>query len=163
MSLTSFPPATGKNPVGWVRVFIAAKSDVKTIPPATSGDVSSAITMETGKVFIDFPFDDEAGSFCSMEQPEAEGTTGYKYNFTMFYAANTAAAKAALDALDGVYCIIIGQRSDGSKEILGDTDRGIRLYIAREEAKGSRAGYPLTGSVIMDHLLYTYSNGTIPT
>lgn len=164
MSLSAFPAHTGQNSSsGYAKVWLAAKEDVQTIPAAASGDVATAITMTTGKVFTVFPFDEEVGAYLSTEGLDAEGTTDDTYTFTAFYRANSAAARAALDALDGVYCIIIGERMDGVKEIIGDTDRGIRLKRTGENAKGGRVGTMFTGTQTYNHLPYTYSDGTIAT
>ncbi len=163
MSLIPFPVSNGKNHPGYIEVFLCAKEDVSSIPAATNGDVASAIQMETAKVFTPFPLDEEVGGFLSIEEPEAEGSTGYMYTVSLFYRGNSAAARSALDTLDGVYLVIIGRRPDGVLEIIGDPQRGIRLRINKEDAgkAGNRVGNLLQGSMDFTHLPYTYSDGTI--
>lgn len=153
----------GKNAPGYKRVWLTPEADVASIPAASSGDVATAITMESTKVFYPLPLDPEAGAFLSIEEPEAEGSTGYVYNFSSFLAGQAAAQRAAVESWDGVYCIIVAERMDGVKEIIGEPDRGIRLRINLENAgqPGSRVGLSLQGSMSYDHLPYEYSDGTV--
>lgn len=164
-TVAAIPLIEGKNGNGWKKMYICPRVDVSAIPAASSGDVASAITMVTDKVFYEVPVDPEAGAFWATTQPEAEGTTGDELTITAFIAGDSAAQRAALDQWDGVYCIVIGQRKDGTYEIIGDTDRGIRLRRNKEDAgkSGSRNGYNLVGVMDFENLPYTYSDGTIAT
>jgi len=161
--VSPIPRVEGKNPNGYKRVWAAPEVDVTTIPDATDGDVASAITMEMTKVFHPLPIDPEAGAFLTAETPEAEGSTGFQYNFTAFLAGKSAAQRAAVDTFDGVYCILIAERMDGTYEIIGEVGRGIRLRFSLEDAgqPGSRSGLAVQGSMSYNHLPYEYSDGTI--
>lgn len=153
----------GKNPNGWKKMWLAPRVDVSAIPAASAGDVASAITMVTSKVFFPIPIDPEGETFWTTEEPESPGGTGDVLTLNAFIAGDSAARRAALDTWDGVYCIAIGQRKDGVYEIIGDVDTGIRMRRSKVDAgaPGNPSGYNLVGTIEVNHLPYTYSDGTI--
>jgi hypothetical protein len=162
-TVTPIPLLEGKNAPGYRKVYICPASDVSAIAAAVAGDVATAITMVATKTFAVLPIDPEAGAFLTIEQPEAEGSTGYMYTFTAFLAGQSAAQRAAIDSYDGVYCLLIGQRANGTLEIIGEVGRGMRLRPAFENAgkAGNRVGIALVGSMDYPNLPYEYSDGTI--
>lgn len=164
-TVTAIPLIEGKNHPGWKKLYAAPAVDVETIPAPSSGDVATAITMVSTKVFTELPIDPEAGAFLATEEPEAEGSTGDMYTVTAFLAGQSAAQRAAAESWDGVYCILIGIRHDDVAEIIGEVGRGIRLRRNFENAgkAGSRVGLALQGSMDYSHLPYEYSDGTIAT
>lgn len=161
-TVSTIPRQEGKNHPGYRRLYATPAVDVSAIPAASAGDVATAITMVTSKVFYEIPLDPEAGAFLSTEGATAEGTTGDKYTLTAFLAGKSAAQRAAADTWDGVYSILIGERMDGVKEILGEVGRGMRCTRNMEEGKDARSGIMLTWTMDYDHLPYEYSDGTIP-
>lgn len=160
-TVSTIPRKEGKNHVGYRRLYATPAVDVDTIPAASSGDVATAITMITDKVFHEIPLDPEAGAFLNTEGSTAEGTTGDQYTVTAFLAGKSAAQRAAADEWDGVYSILVGERMDGVKEIIGEVGRGLRCTRNMEESKGGRSGIMLTWTMDFDHLPYEYSDGTI--
>lgn len=164
-TVSAIPKQEGKNHTGYKKLYACPEVDVSAIPAASTGDVASAITMVTAKVFYELPIDPEAGAFLTTEEPEAEGSTGDMYTVTAFLAGQSAAQRAAAESWDGVYCILIGERMDGVHEIIGEVGRGIRLRRNFENAgkPGSRVGLALQGSMDFTHLPYEYSDGTIAT
>jgi hypothetical protein len=165
VTLSAIPRKEGKNAPGYRKLYFTHDKAVDIIPEATGMDVATAITMVLGEIFYDLGFDAEAGAFLTVEEPESEGSTGYNYTLQGFIAGDTAAIRAAIEALDGNPCIFIGEKKDGAMDIIGEIGRGIRLRFNKEDAgrSGSRVGYAFTGTLDYDHLPYTYSDGTVPT
>lgn len=155
----------GKNSPGYKKLYAIYDQDIETIPAASSMDVGSAVTLASMKIWKEIVFDHESGCFLTIEEPESEGGTGYTYTLQGFIAGDTAAIRTAVETFDGVPCVFIGEKLDGTLDIIGETDKGIRLRFNKEDAgrAGNRIGYAFSGSMDYDHLPYTYSDGTITT
>lgn len=165
VTLSAIPRKEGKSAPGYRKLYFAYDQDVETIPAATAMDVATPITMVLSKIFYALGFDAEAGAFLTVEEPEAEGSTGYNYTLQGFIAGDTAEIRAAIEALDGNPCIFIGEKKDGVMDIIGEVGRGIRLRFNKEDAgkAGTRVGYAFSGVMDYNHLPYTYSDGTVTT
>ena len=162
ISLNTISSVQAKNATGYKRLYITAVENVAAIAAHSAHVISSDITMVTDQVFYKVLPDGEGGAWLSIEEPEAEGTTGYLYTLNVFIAGDTAALKDDIDAIDGVDLIVLGEKKDGVIELIGEIDRGIRLRINKEDGAkpGTRKGYLLTGQQDFNNLPYEYS-GTI--
>lgn len=162
MPLQSFPTSTGKpSSTGYAQVFAIETEELDTIPAAVNMDIAAPITTVAGAVWTNLPFDTDAGAFLSTEEPDLAGTTDHVYTLTFFYPGRTSPLRVALNDFDGKYCTFIGVYPDGTREVIGDAKRGMRLLMNGENAKGSRVGYALTGKQTYGHLPYSYTDGTI--
>ncbi len=167
VSLGNISRSDSKNTPGYSELYAAYEKDVSAIPAAASGDVASAITMVTGKVFNKIEFDHENGCFSMTEEQEGDGQYGqFRTTLQGHIAGNNATLKNAIDAYIGVPCVFIGKRKeDGVYEILGEVGSGIVLKFKQNTSgrAGNLSGWDFTGNQDYNHLPYDYSDGTITT
>lgn len=167
VSLGNITRTDSKNTPGYSELYAAYEKEVSAIPAAASGDVATAITMVTDKVFNKIEFDHENGCFSMTEEQDGDGQYGqFRTTLQGHIAGNNAALKASIDAFVGVPCIFIGKRKeDGEYEILGEVGCGIVLKFKQNTAgrAGNISGWDFTGNQDYNHLPYDYSDGTIAT
>lgn len=164
-NLSNIPRNSGKNPTGYKTLYVTPIENVTAIPAATDYVVGTDFTLTAGSIFSEIQFDTEGGAFLTIATPDANGTTGYNYTLTAFVAGNTAAQKAAIDGMDGVYLAIIGVTKDNKNEILFEVGRGMRLMPAKEDAAraGGRRGYALVGNMDFNGLPLEYTGAIVTT
>jgi hypothetical protein len=167
VTLSAVTRADSTNTPGYSELYAAYEKDVATIPAAAAGDVATAISMVTDKVFYKIEFDAESGAFSVSEEQEGDGQYGQvRTTLQGHVAGGNAALKAALEAYMGVPCIFIGKRkSDGVHEILGEVGNGIVLKFKQNTSgrAGSANGFDFVGAQDYNHFPYDYSDGTITT
>jgi hypothetical protein len=165
VSLGNISRTDSKNTPGYSELYAAYEKDVSVIPPPTSGDVATAITMVAGKVFVKIEFDGENGCFSMTEEQDGDGQYGqFRTTVQGHIAGNNAVLKNSIDGYVGVPLILVGKRKeDGVKEILGEVGAGIILKFKQNTAgrAGNASGWDFTGNQDYNHLPYDYSDGTI--
>ena len=151
INLSGIPAGKGKNPPGLAALYMIDLEAIEAIPAAVSGEITTDLTLASGSTFVEIGIEPEAGAFFTIEEPDANGTTGYNITVNVFVANDSKEQITAIDAIDGVPLALIAVDKKGNKRLLFEqiegVNRGIRLKPGKEDAgkPGTRKGFLLTG------------------
>lgn len=163
VSVEKISNVVGKNPPGLKRLWIAALSDVETIPAHTDYVISAPIVLVTDKEWVELEFSRQAGATFNVEEAESEDTTGYNYTIEGFIGGLSAAQNAALDKLANNPVVCLCQWKDDAVQVAGQMGRGMRFRVSQEGGLNAGTRRGVTFSAVMDfgNLPYFYT-GTLP-
>ncbi len=159
VTLAKIAKQQGKNPTGLKAIYVTDIDNVLTIPAPAAHVISTDIGLEPGAVFTKIEFDNEAGAVLTIDEPDANGTTGDVYTLNAFVAGNSSAQKDAMEAHKGVELAIITEDKAGVRELLFEVGRGIRLRKTKEDGQkaGTRRGHLFQGTMDFNNDPYQYT------
>ena len=163
MTVEPIPNVKGKNAPGIKRIYLAALSDIATIPSETGWVISDDIVMQSGKSFVLLEVSGQAGSTLMVDEAEAEDTTSWVYSLEGFIGGIGPTQYTALDNLANNPVMAICENKNGLFELAGEEGRGLRFKLHQEGGlnAGSRRGVAFEAVMDFGHMPYFYT-GTLP-
>jgi len=158
----------GNSPGLKTTLYIAAKEEITTIPAATSGVISSDLTM---RAYDAGPPEVQAGVFKTIAiskingswtvEPVGEGENiSYRVTINAFVNKISSDKSFSLNSTTGGEFIVIAQDRNAQKRLVGDLDEGCTIKVG--EQTNDANGYPITIEWDTPNLPYFYT-GTITT
>ena len=138
-------------------IYVVETSDIQTIPSATNHDISTDITMQTGKVFFKWAVSEQDQELKTVPEGDVDNIA-YKTTLKAFIPRLKAATSNILNDVPGAELIVIATTKDGKNVLIGQLDDGALMKV--EQSATGKNGYVITFEWTSSYIPYFYS-GTI--